>query len=65
MGRFVWHKVGCCLLDRCFKGNLIDALAWQNGIIDSFNSTVRYGFLNMEVFYTLAEVHVKTKIWWL
>ena len=36
---------------------------WQNGFIESFNSKVRDEFLNMEVFYTLAEAQVKTEIW--
>jgi putative transposase len=36
---------------------------WQNGFIESFNSKVRDEFLNMEVFYTLAEAHVKAEIW--
>jgi len=35
---------------------------WQNGFIESFNSKVRDEFLNMEVFYTLAEARVK-EIW--
>jgi transposase InsO family protein len=36
---------------------------WQNGFIESFNSKVRDEFLNMEVFYTLAEARVKAEIW--
>jgi putative transposase len=36
---------------------------WQNGFIESFNSRVRDEFLNMEVFYTLAEAQVKAEIW--
>ena len=36
---------------------------WQNGFIESFNSKVRDEFLNMEVFYTLAEAQVKAEIW--
>jgi len=36
---------------------------WQNGFIESFNSKVRDEFLNMEVFYTLAEAQVKGEIW--
>ena len=36
---------------------------WQNGFIESFNSKVRDEFLNMEVFYRLAEAQVKAEIW--
>ena len=36
---------------------------WQNGFIESFNSKLRDEFLNMEVFYTLAEAQVKAEIW--
>jgi len=36
---------------------------WQNGFIESFNSKVRDEFLNMEVFYTLAEAQLKAQIW--
>ena len=36
---------------------------WQNGFIESFNPKVRDEFLNMEVFYTLAEAQVKAEIW--
>ena len=36
---------------------------WQNGFIESFNSKLRDEFLNMEVFYTLAEVQAKAEIW--
>jgi len=36
---------------------------WQNCFIESFNSKVRDEFLNMEVFYTLAEAQVKAEIW--
>ena len=36
---------------------------WQNGFIESFNSKLRDEFLNMEVFYTLAEAKVKAEIW--
>jgi putative transposase len=36
---------------------------WQNGFIESFNSKLRDEFLNMEVFYTLAEAKVKAQIW--
>jgi len=32
-------------------------------LIESFNSKVRDEFLNMEVFYTLAEAQVKAEIW--
>jgi len=36
---------------------------WQNCFIESFNSKVRDEFLNMEVFYTVAEAQVKAEIW--
>ena len=36
---------------------------WQNCFIESFNSKVRDEFLNLEVFYTLAEAQVKAEIW--
>jgi len=36
---------------------------WQNGFIESFNSKLRDEFLNMEVFYTLAEAQAKAEIW--
>ena len=36
---------------------------WQNCFIESFNSKVRDEFLNMEVFYTLAEAQIKAEIW--
>ena len=36
---------------------------WQNGFIESFNSKVRDEFLNMEVFYPLAEAQAKAEIW--
>ena len=36
---------------------------WQNGFIESFNSKVRDEHLNLEIFYTLREVQVKTEMW--
>ena len=35
---------------------------WKNCFIESFNSKVRDEFLNMEMFYTLAEDQVKAEI---
>jgi len=35
----------------------------QSGFIEGFNSKLRDEFLNMEVFYTLAEARVKAEIW--
>ena len=36
---------------------------WENGYCESFNSKMRDEFLNGEIFDTMWEVYVLTKIW--
>ena len=36
---------------------------WENGFIESFNARLRYGLLDGEIFYLLAEARIIVESW--